>query len=98
MSKAQERIWVYIAHLETRNFDFRSVGTTEKEAIAAMRSALETHGKQYGCAPKWWKEFGEVTVTQLAFGVGTRDGEIISDLHGDMHETKAPLIEFVEVS
>lgn len=45
---------LYIATLESRNFAFEGVGTTDVEAVNVLIQGLRSHGDQYNLGWAWW--------------------------------------------
>ena len=48
---------MYKAMFESRNFSFEAYGTTQENAIKALKKGLSKHGRDYGVGSNWWKEF-----------------------------------------
>ena len=75
---------IFHAEYNTSHFDFTAIGKTEKAAVDTLLRALRAHGKQYDLPAGWYRdgqtadEFRmEVTVRQMHFGLGLRDGSPI---------------------
>ena len=69
----------YIARLETRHFEFMTMGETASQALTFMRATWDAHREQYG--KDRVVEFDhyeeEVKITEMEFEAGYRDGELI---------------------
>jgi len=48
---------VYLAELETGNFSFRAIGTTERNAYDALIRGLVRHARETLIAKKWYEDF-----------------------------------------
>lgn len=70
---------IFIAKLETRNFTLEGCGMDAAQARAALQAAIETHAENYGLRKTWTSANDEdVSIRQLHFGAGYRDGERIT--------------------
>lgn len=65
---------VWIARYESRNFDFEAVGGHPVEAMAALRTGLAVHARQYGLADDW-ADISDVRARQVVPGLCERDGQ-----------------------
>jgi hypothetical protein len=67
------RLWV--ASLETQNFNFTAYDATEEGALFALEQALKVHAEQYGLETDWWVIYEDsVYVHEVALGHAYRHG------------------------
>lgn len=67
---------IHRASLETRSFSFEAFGTSQVEALAALRAGFEKHAKGYHLAPNWWEEFADgIECQPVVIGAAYRCGE-----------------------
>lgn len=66
------------ATLETSHFDFEAYGRTESGARTVLLNGLRAHGRQYGCAKAWYREYiADVQTQEIVSGVCYRDRDLI---------------------
>jgi len=70
------RLWV--ASMETLNFNFTAYDATEEGALFALKQGLEVHAEQYGLEPDWWTNWpsyeDSINVHEVALGHAYREG------------------------
>lgn len=65
---------IYCAHTGSRHFAFEAYALHEADALEAMVSALENHGRQYELPARWWDGHCDLEVHSFEIGRGYRDG------------------------
>lgn len=65
------RLWV--ASLDTQNFNFTAYGSSNNEAMLAIKQGLATHAEQYGLDFDWYFE-EDIIYQEVALGHAYRYG------------------------
>lgn len=68
---------MFLALLNTPNFEFHALGADREQAMDAMRKAWNKHAREYGARDRWSDVSDDVNVVAIAVGGALRDGETI---------------------
>lgn len=71
---------IWLAELETRNFSFQALGSSDTAARLALTKTLNIHAEQYGLNYTWFHDYrDDVTVTPIDVDqAGIRDRESVA--------------------
>jgi hypothetical protein len=75
MKPHHDYVKLWVASLETQNFSFSAYGTTEDEALFALKQGLVTHGHQCQLESDWGDIYDDaIYVREVSLGHAYRYG------------------------
>jgi hypothetical protein len=75
MKPHHDYVKFWVASLETENFSFSAYGTTEDEAMFALKQGLVTHGDQFQIESDWFVNYEDaIYVREATLGHAYREG------------------------